>query len=224
MAMGNTVRRPEAFSKPIRGVVAYRIGQRVYLNLTSRCSLRCRFCPKFHRTWTVEDAYLRLALADEPRAEDVVSAARLQGACEEYVFCGLGEPTTRLDTLLEVASTLKRGGGHLRLNTDGLARLVHGCDIALRLAGLIDHVSISLNAQNEAVYRRWCRPKLPGSFAAVLAFAERCRSFVPRVTLTAIDGLEGVDIKACAGIARDIGVEFRARPWGAPGGRAFRVR
>lgn len=224
MAMVNTVRRPKTISKPIQGVVAYRIGPRVYLNLTSRCTLRCRFCPKFHRTWTVEDAYLRLALADEPRAEDVVSAARLQGACEEYVFCGLGEPTTRLDTLLEVASTLKKGGGRLRLNTDGLSRLVHDRDTVLQLAGLIDHVSISLNAQNEAVYRRWCRPRLPGSFAAVLAFAERCRDFVPRVTLTAIDGLDGVDIDACARIACDMGVDFRARPWGATGGRAFRVR
>ncbi len=224
MAIVNAVRRPEVFLKPIRGVVAYRIGQSVYLNLTSRCTLRCRFCPKFHRTWIVEDAYLRLALADEPRVADVVSAAQLQGACEEYVFCGLGEPTTRLDTLLEVASILKRGGNRLRLNTDGLAQLIHGPDVAPRLAGLIDHVSISLNAHNEAVYQRWCRPKLSGSFAAVLAFAERCRGFVPRVTLTAIDGLDGVDIKACAGLARDIGVGFRARPWGATGGRAFRVR
>lgn len=224
MAMVNTGRRPVVRSKAIPGALAYRVGQAVYMNLTSRCSLRCRFCPKFHRTWTVEDAYLRLALRDEPCAEEVVSAARLQGACEEYVFCGLGEPTTRLDTLLAVAATLKRGGGRLRLNTDGLAQLTQGRDVALRLAGLIDHVSISLNAQNEAVYRRLCRPRRPGSFAAVLAFAKRCREFVPRVTLTAIDGLDGVDIHACAAIARDIGVEFRARPWGAPDGRAFRVR
>lgn len=214
----------EGFSQPTRGVVAYRIGQGVYLNLTSRCTLRCQFCPKFHRTWTVEEAYLRLPLADEPTAADAVLAARREGACAEYVFCGLGEPTMRLDTLLEVASTLRKDGGRLRLNTDGLANLVHGRDTVLQLAGLIDHVSISLNAQNETLYRRLCRPRLGGSLAAVLAFAKRCRDFVPRVTLTAIEGLDGVDIGACATIARDMGVEFRARPWGVTGGRAFRVR
>ena len=31
------------------------------------------------------------------------------------------------------------------------------------------------------------------------------------VTLTAIDGLEGVDVAACEKIARDIGVKFRRR-------------
>lgn len=222
--MAKTVRCTETYSKPIRGVTAYRIGERVYLNLTSRCTLRCRFCPKFHRTWTVEDAYLRLASADEPQAAAVVSAARFEGPCEEYVFCGLGEPTTRLSVLLDVASALRKDGVPVRLNTDGLANLLHGRDIVPQLTGLIDHVSISLNAQNESLYRRVCRPQLPGSFAAVLAFAERCRDCVPRVTLTAIDGLDGVDIEACAAIARQMGVEFRARPWGAPGGRTFRVR
>lgn len=222
--MAKTVRCTEAYSQPVRAVTAYRIGERVYLNITSRCTLRCRFCPKFHRTWTVEDAYLRLALADEPQPAAVVSAARREGACEEYVFCGLGEPTTRLDVLLDVASALRKDGVRVRLNTDGLANLLYGRDIVPQLTGLIDHVSISLNAQNESLYRHICRPQLPGSFAAVQAFAKRCRDCLPRVSLTAIEGLDGVDIATCAAIAREMGVEFRARPWRATGGRTFRVR
>ena len=40
----------------------------------------------------------------------------------------------------------------------------------------------------------------------------RCaREFVPEITLTAIDGLPGVDIAACREIADDLGVGFRRR-------------
>ena len=37
------------------------------------------------------------------------------------------------------------------------------------------------------------------------------REFVPEITLTAIDGLPGVDIDACRKIADDLGVGFRRR-------------
>ena len=204
--------------------IAYRLRDAVYLNVTSRCTLRCRFCPKFHRMWTVDESYLRLSAAGEPTADELIVAARAHQACDEFVFCGLGEPTTRLATILEVAAALRKDGARLRLNTDGLASLVHGRDVAPELEGLLDHVSISMNASNEALYKHLCRPQLPGSYAAMLAFAERCRQFVPRVTLTAIEGLAGVDLEACAAIAAKLGVEFRSRPLESTDGRTFRVR
>ncbi|HUW97831.1 MAG TPA: TatD family nuclease-associated radical SAM protein [Acidiferrobacter sp.] len=205
-------------------VFAYRLRNAVYLNVTSRCTLRCRFCPKFHKVWTVDTAYLRLSGLEEPSAAELIAAARTEGPCDEFVFCGLGEPTTRLAVVLEVASVLRAGGTRVRLNTDGLASLVHGRDVAPELAGLVDHVSISLNAHNETLYRYLCRPQIPGSFQAMLAFADRCRQFVPRVTMTAIEGLDGVDVEACAAVAHKIGVEFRSRPLESTDGRTFRVR
>ena len=72
-------------------------------------------------------------------------------------------------------------------------------------------LSVSLNAQDEATYNLHCRPKLPGAWQAMLQFAADARDFVPDITLTAIDGLPGVDITACEKIAHDLGAKFRRR-------------
>lgn len=130
----------------------------------------------------------------------------------EIVFCGLGEPTLRLYDVLDVAAELhQRGARQVRINTDGLANLVYGRDVTPDLEGLIDALSISLNAQNEELYNRYCLPTLPHSYAAMLEFADYARDFVPDITLTAIDGLEDVDMVACEDIARRLGVKFRRR-------------
>ena len=222
--MTTAVARKDSAGRSSPVVAAYRLRDAVYLNLSNRCTLRCRFCPKFHGLWTVGEARLRLRTVDEPSVATVIEAARAEGPCAEYVFCGLGEPTTRWSALLAVAAALRAEDRPIRLNTDGLASLVQGRDVAPELAGLIDHVSISLNAADERTYDYLCRPSRPGSYAAMLAFAARCRAFVPRVTLTAIAGLEGVDIDGCARIARELNVAFRARPLESTDGRSFRVR
>lgn len=197
-------------------VVAYPAHGNCYLNITSRCTLRCRFCPKFNHLWVIAGVNLRLQ--KEPSVDEVLAAVHDPRAYDEIVFCGLGEPTLRLYEMVEMAAELhQRGARRVRLNTDGLASLVYKRDVTPDLEGPVDALSISLNAQNEAVYNRHCRPTLPGSYNAVLEFADRVRDFVPDVTLTAIDGLEGVDIAACERIALDLGVKFRRRVLGAVG-------
>ena len=197
-------------------VVAYPAHGNCYLNITSRCTLRCRFCPKFNHLWVIDGANLRLR--QEPSVGEVLAAIKDPRAYDEIVFCGLGEPTLRLYEMVEIAAELQqRGARRVRLNTDGLANLVYDRDVTPDLEGPVDALSISLNAQNEAIYNRHCRPTLPGSYNAMLEFADRVRDFVPDVTLTAIDGLEGVDIAACERIARDLGVKFRRRVLGAVG-------
>jgi TatD DNase family protein len=135
----------------------------------------------------------------------------------EIVLCGMGEPTLRLYTVLDAATRLRAQGGYIRLNTDGLANLVYGRDVTPDLEGHIHALSVSLNAQDEATYNRHCRPSLPGSYPAMLDFVRRAREFVPSITLTAIDGLPGVDIAACRKIADDLGVDFRRRVLDAVG-------
>jgi TatD DNase family protein len=191
------------------GTVGYTLHGNRYLNLGHRCTLRCAFCPKHNGVFTVQD--YDLLLAREPTLEEVCAAVGNPADYRDIVFCGLGEPTQRLDVLLAVAARFHGQGARIRVNTDGLASLVHGRDVAPELSGKVDALSISLNAQDEETYVRHCRPKLPGAYAAMKAFARRAREFVPDVTVTAIDGLPGVDIAACERIAGELGVKFRRR-------------
>ena len=189
--------------------IAYTLHGNCYLNLTNRCTLRCRFCPKFNKTWEVQGYPLRLSA--EPSVEQMVAAVGDAMRYREVVFCGLGEPTLRLEDLKETARRLKIQGARVRLNTDGLANRVYGRDVTPELEGLVDAVSISLNAQDEATYARHCRPPMSGAHAEVLDFVRRVKTHVPEVTLSAIDGLKRVDIDACREIAEELGVHFRRR-------------
>ena len=198
---------PPAIGYTLRGVR--------YLNVTNRCTLRCRFCPKFNGSWDVKGYDLRLPA--EPDAESLMAAAGDPQDYTEIVFCGFGEPTLRLYTVLDVGAELRQRGGRVRLNTDGLANLVHGRDVTPDLEDCVDAVSISLNAQDAATYERHCRPSRPGAWPALLDFVERVGEFVPEVTVTAIDGLPGVDIAACAELAGQLGVNFRRRELGKVG-------
>ncbi|MGE0081577.1 MAG: TatD family nuclease-associated radical SAM protein [Thiohalomonadaceae bacterium] len=200
---------------PPEPTLTYELHGNLYLNVTWHCTLRCAFCPKFNGEWDVQGYDLRLRR--EPSTEELLEAIGDPAPYREIVFCGLGEPTLRLDVLLAVARAMKRAGKRVRVNTDGLANLVHGRDVTPEMAEVVDAVSISLNAQDEATYVRHTRPKRDGAYAAVLDFAARARDAGMEVTLTAIDGLEGVDIPACERIARDLGVKFRRRVLDAVG-------
>lgn len=189
--------------------IAYTLHGNCYLNITNRCTLRCAFCPKFNKTWEVQGYPLRIR--HEPDSEEILREIGNPGDYRQIVFCGLGEPTLRLATLLEVAGNMKQQGAFVRLNTDGLANYVHKRDITPGLKGVIDAVSISLNAQDEQVYFEHCRPPQNGLLQEVLEFVAAVKEHVPDVTLTAIDGLPGVDISACEKMAARLGVKFRRR-------------
>lgn len=194
---------------PATGTIAYDIRGKRYLNITSHCNLRCRFCPKFNGRWDVQSYGLKLR--GEPDCSQVLEAIGDPAPVEEIVFCGLGEPTRRLHTLLQVSEAMQARDKPVRINTDGLANLYHGLDITPWLKGRVDALSISLNAQDEELYNAQCRPLRQGSYGALLEFIERALDQVPEVTVTAIDGLPGVDIEACAEIANRLGARFRRR-------------
>jgi TatD DNase family protein len=195
--------------KPIQEVIAYELHNNCYLNITSECTLKCAFCPKYNRTWEVQNYDLRLY--HEPSVEEIIEAIGDPSRFNEIVFCGLGEPTKRIHTLLEVSRIMKQKGMIVRVNTDGLVNLVEGRDMAPQMAQVVDKLSISLNAQNEAVYVKHTRPKLEGAYAAMLTFSELASKAGIDVTLTAIEGLEGVNIDECKQIAANMGIKFRTR-------------
>ncbi len=190
-------------------VIAYTLHGNCYLNITRHCTLRCCFCPKFNGSREVQGYDLRIR--DEPDPEHVLEAVGDPADYKEIVFCGFGEPTLRLDLLLGVARVFKHQGATIRVNTDGLANLIYGCDVTPLMAQVVDAVSVSLNAHNEELYEHHCRPKRAGAFIALQSFAQHASKQGIDVTLTAIDGLQGVDIKACYEIADQLGVKFRRR-------------
>ncbi|SIS54671.1 TatD family nuclease-associated radical SAM protein [Neptunomonas antarctica] len=187
----------------------YAIENRLYVNLTDRCTLACRFCPKHNDSKEVHN--YNLTLSELPEPQKIIDLIGDPTQYEEVVFCGYGEPTLRLDALISVANAVKANGGKTRLNTDGLANLFHKKDVVPLLATCIDAISISLNAQNEYQYIEHCVPSIPHSYPAVIAFVQRAAQCIPDVTVTAIDGLKGIDISACQTIAITNGAKFKAR-------------
>lgn len=197
-------------SEQYEDTVGYTLHGSRYLNVTNQCGiLRCAFCPKFSGAWSVKEYDMRLH--HHPSADELVAAAGNPADYKEIVFCGMGESTMRLDVMLDVARRLREKGARLRLNTNGLGNLINGRDVAPEIAALIPTISVSLNAQDEETYNRHCRPKDPGAYASVLEFVESARKAGADVTVTAINGLPGVDIAACKAIADRLGVKFRRR-------------
>ncbi len=193
----------------MKQTIAYTIEDRRYLSITDRCTLVCKFCPKTKGTMQVH--YFDLSFDHRPESDEIISAIGNVSDYSWVVFCGYGEPTLRLNTLLEVAQYVKQQGGRVRLNTDGLANLVHKRNVLPEMAGLIDALSVSLNAQNETIYNRHCAPALENSWRAMLDFLELAPASIADVTATAINGLDGVDIEACRVLAEERAVKFRQR-------------
>jgi len=189
--------------------IAYKIRNSLYLNITDRCTLACTFCPKHNDSLEVNG--YDLALQHRPEYDEIIQAIGDPADYDEVVFCGYGEPTLRLKLLLKVAGWIKQHGAKTRINTDGLANRAHKRNVLPEMQGVIDALSISMNAQNEAVYNRHCVPALAGSFQAMLAFLKLAPEYVDEVSASAIEGLQGVDIAACESLAQSCGISFRKR-------------
>lgn len=188
--------------------ITYQFGDSLYFNITNRCTNDCVFC--IRRTREGIGAY-DLWLDHEPDLDELLAAAGEISRYRELVFCGYGEPLMRADLVLAAARELKKCGAAIRINTNGQANLIHGKNVAAEFRGLVDSVSISLNAADAETYMQICRPRAGlEAYAAVLEFAEQCRLYVPKITLTAVEW-PGVDVEGCRSIARRLGAGFKMR-------------
>lgn len=197
-------------------VLAYPLGDALYLNLTSACTLACTFCPKIRDgDFTVGGFDLRLAR--NPEADEVWAAAERVGLAgrTEVVFTGFGEPTRRLEVLLEVTRRLRAAGiSRVRVDTDGLASLREGRDVPPLLAAAgVTAVSVSLNAADPATYARIC-PSRHGeeAYAAVKEFIRSAVRSIPDVAASAV-ALPGLSEADCRATAGELGARFRWRPY-----------
>ena len=198
----------------------YRVGDGLYVNLTNRCPCACTFCIRQNGDGVYGSDSLWLE-SDPTRDEVWESIEKSLGNCTELVFCGYGEPTERLDTLLDVAGRFKKMHPEIpiRINTNGLADLIAGEPTASRFRGLVDTVSISLNAPTTEEYVALCRPKFgAAAYPAMLKFAEEVKRFVPNTVFTVV-GTESFTPEkeaACRKVAAERGIPLRVRKFTGP--------
>lgn len=203
--------------------LVYRFKNGLYINLTNRCPNLCVFCIK--TKWHMQFDGHNLDLGgQEPSAKEVLDCLAEQlhaGPVQEVVFCGYGEPTMRLEVLLEVGRTLKQwqAAGKcpafpIRLNTNGLGNLICQREIVPELQTAVDKVSVSLNAQNETLWKRLVRPA-PGyeqGFSAVLNFIAQCARAGLQVTASCVENT-GADPAAVRALAAQYGAQFNEREY-----------
>ena len=185
--------------------ILYKVHNNLYVNLTNRCSCACTFCLRQTRDHMEESD--SLWLEHEPTVEEVKEEFKKfdMTKFDEVVFCGFGEPTERLDALLEVAKFVKETYQKpIRVNTNGQASLINKRDTAPEFKGLVDTISISLNTPNEQKYNELVRS----------IFGDKAYRGMLDVVLSTVDTTLTKEEEAqCAKICEDLGVTYRIRPW-----------
>lgn len=198
--------------------ITYPVKHGIYVNMTNRCPCACTFCLRQNGPGVYGSD--PLWLEREPTVQEVCDdlEKRDLSQYQEVVFCGYGEPTERLEDLLQVARYLKEKHPNLplRINTNGLSDLIWQKPTAPLLKGLIDTVSVSLNAMDAEEYLRLTRSKFGiGSFDAMLKFTKECTQCVPHVVMTVVG--EPVttpeEQETCRKICESVGATLRVRPY-----------
>ncbi len=199
--------------------ITYQVGDSLYLNITNRCTNQCPFCIRY-KNREFNQKYL-LWLEKEPTAEQLISEIGDISKYKQIVFCGYGEPTIRLDVIKDVAGKLKsemrnpksETNPKIRIDTNGHGNLFWGKNILPELKGLIDYVSVSLNAPDAETYDKLCK-SLYGraAFPAVLDFIKEAKKYIPEVEASVVD-LPGIDKEKARALAAELGVKFRIRPY-----------
>ncbi len=198
--------------------LVYLLDGKIYINLTNKCTNECVFCIRSLKEDVCgKNLWLK---NDNATAEEVIKQLKaLKKDEKEIVFCGYGEPTLKLDILKEVAKFIKENYKNvkIRLNTNGHANFVYKRNIIPEFVGLIDEISVSLNASNEELYRELTQPNLVCEH-----ILEEVKDFIKKsveagisTTASVVSGYKGYDIniKECEKIALGTGAKFRVREW-----------
>lgn len=196
--------------------ISYEIGNKLYLNLTNKCPCSCTFCIRNND----DGAYGSdpLWLEHEPSMDEIKAdlSKRDIASYSEIVFCGYGEPTSRLDVMLETAEYLKSAENcpKLRLNTNGLSDCIAGRSTAEEICSVMDIISVSLNNGSEEEYIKVTRPRFENAYSAMQKFTADCvKTGKSQVMMTIVDVIPEDEIKACQAIADSIGATLRIRPY-----------
>jgi TatD DNase family protein len=194
----------------------YWMENKLYLNITNNCSNCCFFCLKNFKRGV---GGFNLKLSEEPSVAQIIrelGEVLSIRSWDEVVFCGFGEPTERLDILLEIARWIKLHYGRplrIRLNTNGHGYVLNqGRDVAAELKGAgVEKVSVSLNAGDKETYEEICRPNFADAYDAMIDFIRKAK-LVLEVEATAVRMPE-VDIAKAQEVADGLGIKFRIREY-----------
>ena len=195
--------------------ILYEIENKLYLNLTNKCPCDCIFCIRNNG----DGAYGSdsLWLEKDPTAEQTIEELKEKelDKYDEIIFCGYGEPLEALNVLIEVAKYLKETTKTpVRINTNGLSDIINGRPTANLLEGLIDIISISLNAGSESEYMRVTQPCFgKPSFNAMLKFAQDCKRYVNEVIFSVVDVISPEEIEKCKEISNQLNIPLRIREY-----------
>lgn len=195
--------------------IVYEVGNNLYVNLTNKCPCSCTFCIRQN----ADGAYGSdsLWLEHEPSAEEVIGALEKADykKYNEIVFCGYGEPTERIEVLTETARFIKDNKGpEIRVNTNGLSDLIHKKPTAHLFEGVVDTVSVSLNAGTKDEYLKVTRPSFgEDSYEAMQKFAVECKKYVKNVVFSVVDVIGEEQLKASREMADSLGIKLRVRAY-----------
>lgn len=191
----------------------YPIRNSLYVNLTNLCCCKCVFCIR-NITDSVGGSD-SLWLDHEPTMDELKEELEKFNLddYEEVVFCGYGEPLMRINEVVEFAKYIKsKKDIKTRVNTNGLADLIHKKKTAVLLKDAIDSVSISLNAPNEEAYLRVTQPAFGiKSFDAMLQFAKDCKGCLNEVCFSVVDEISEKEIQESRELADSLGIPLRVR-------------
>ena len=101
----------------------YLIGKNLYINLTNKCDNHCSFCIRNNNDG-IND--YNLWLTKEASAKEIIECIKNETAhFDTVVFCGFGEPTYRINEIVEIAKFVKEKGLRTRINTNGHADIIN---------------------------------------------------------------------------------------------------
>lgn len=189
----------------------YIIDNKIYINLTNRCSNACDFCIRKGRQGLADTT---LWIDDEPTAEDIIEQLplNLDDYDSEVVFCGFGEPTYNLEAMDEIASYLHCVDKTTRINTNGQANLINGEDVTDMIVTCCDVINVSLNECNAQKYQHHCKSMYgEKAYESLLEFAKLCKQRGGNVVFSVVDSIGEQDIKECQKIADKMRIPLRVR-------------
>lgn len=196
--------------------IFYTFEGKLYANITNKCPCDCQFCIRQGGDSIVGND--SLWLEHEPTADEIKTAFDSYDAAQigEVVFCGYGEPMERAQTLIETAKYIKsKGDIRVRVNTNGLVRLIDPTFDISNLKGAVDCVSVSLNASDKEKYNAITRPCFgEKAYGEMLRFSQDVKALGIEVGFTVVD-MGGMDseIAQCQAVADSMGIPLRVRDY-----------